>query len=215
MADRPASEDGGWIEAGRKLFAGPVSFLKGVAQLEQLPQAFPVELAFGGRSNVGKSSLINALTGRRDLVRASNTPGRTRELNYFIVGEGRLALVDLPGYGYARAEKTAVRNWQRLIRAYLQGRPTLRRAFILVDARHGLKPADEEMMALLDEAAVNYQIVLTKSDKCSQRELAAVEEKTRTALARRAAGHPQVLSTSGRTGAGIPELRAEIARLSA
>jgi GTP-binding protein len=215
MAVSQASEEEALIEAGRKLFAGPVSFLKGVAQLEQLPPAFPVEVAFGGRSNVGKSSLINAVTGRRDLARASNTPGRTRELNYFIAGQGRLALVDLPGYGYARAEKTAVRNWQRLIRSYLQGRASLRRAFILVDARHGLKSVDEEMMALLDEAAVNYQIVLTKADKRSQRELAAVEEETRKALARRAAGHPQVLSTSVRTGAGIPELRAEIARLAA
>src|SRR5688572_3788894 len=166
MADSRASEEV-LAEAGRKLFAGPVNFLMGVAQLEQLPQAFPAEVAFAGRSNVGKSSLINAIAGRHDLARTSNTPGRTRELNYYIAGNGQLALVDLPGYGYARAEKRAVRSWQRLILGYLQGRPGLKRVFLLIDARHGVTARDEETMSLLNEAAVSYQLVLTKSDKCS------------------------------------------------
>ena len=163
MADE--DDDALRIEAGRRLFARPVSFLMGVAKIEQLPETFPVEIAFGGRSNAGKSSLINALTGRHNLARASNSPGRTREINYFLAAEGQLAIVDLPGYGYARAEKAAVKSWQRLIRNYLRGRPGLRRVLILVDARHGLKPADLAAMDLLDETAVNYQIVLTKTDK--------------------------------------------------
>jgi GTP-binding protein len=208
-----ADEDGERIEAGRRLFAKPVSFLMGVAKVEQLPEAFPVEIAFGGRSNAGKSSLINAITGRHNLARASNSPGRTREINYFLAAEGQLAIVDLPGYGYARAEKAAVRSWQRLIRDYLRGRPGLRRVLILVDARHGLKPADVEAMDLLDETAVNYQIVLTKTDKCTAKELEAVKSATLKALAKRPAAHPAVHATSARTGSGIAELRAEIAQL--
>jgi GTP-binding protein len=208
-----ADEDGERIEAGRRLFAKPVSFLMGVAKVEQLPEAFPVEIAFGGRSNAGKSSLINAITGRHNLARASNSPGRTREINYFLAAEGQLAIVDLPGYGYARAEKAAVKSWQRLIRDYLRGRPGLRRVLILVDARHGLKPADVEAMDLLDETAVNYQIVLTKTDKCTAKELEAVKSATLKALAKRPAAHPAVHATSARTGSGIAELRAEIARL--
>jgi GTP-binding protein len=201
------------IEAGRRLFAKPVNFLMGVAKVEQLPGAFPAEIAFGGRSNAGKSSLINALTGRHNLARASNTPGRTREINYFVAAEGQLAIVDLPGYGYARAEKAAVKSWQRLVRDYLKGRPGLRRVLIVVDARHGLKPADAEAMDLLDQAAVSYQIVLTKSDKCTARELEAVRSATAAALAKRPAAYPQVHATSARTGSGIAELRAELAGL--
>jgi GTP-binding protein len=208
-----ADEDGERIEAGRRLFAKPVSFLMGVAKVEQLPEAFPVEIAFGGRSNAGKSSLINAITGRHNLARASNSPGRTREINYFLAAEGQLAIVDLPGYGYARAEKAAVKSWQRLIRDYLRGRPGLRRVLILVDARHGLKPADVEAMDLLDETAVNYQIVLTKTDKCTAKELEAVKSATLKALAKRPAAHPAVHATSARTRSGIAELRAEIAQL--
>jgi GTP-binding protein len=211
MADK--EEDALRIEAGRRLFAGPVSFLMGVAKIEQLPEAFPVEIAFGGRSNAGKSSLINALTGRHNLARASNSPGRTREINYFLANEGQLAIVDLPGYGYARAEKAAVKRWQRLIRDYLRGRPGLRRVLILIDARHGLKPADLAAMDLLDETAVNYQIVLTKADKCTQKELEAVSGATQKALAKRPAAHPAVHATSAKTGSGIAELRAEIAQL--
>jgi GTP-binding protein len=213
MNDRRESERQALIEAGRKLFAGPVSFLMGVAKLEQLPDAFPAEVAFGGRSNVGKSSLINAIAGRHDLARASNTPGRTRELNYFIAGEGRLALVDLPGYGYAKAEKAAVSRWQRLIRSYLMGRPSLRRVFILIDARHGLKAPDRDTMDLLDESAVSYQAVLTKADKCSQAELARVRAGVEEEMKKRPAAYPEIIVTSSRTGAGIAELRAELAKL--
>jgi GTP-binding protein len=213
MNDRRESEGEAFIEAGRKLFAGPVNFLMGVAKLEQLPQAFPAEVAFGGRSNVGKSSLINAVAGRHDLARASNTPGRTRELNYFIAGGGRLALVDMPGYGYAKAEKTAVSGWQRLIRSYLRGRPGLRRVFILLDARHGLKAPDRDTMDLLDEAAVSYQAVLTKADKCSKTELAEVRRAVEAAMKTRPAAHPDIIVTSSKTGAGIAELRAELAKL--
>jgi GTP-binding protein len=213
MNDRRESESPALIEAGRKLFAGPVSFLMGVAKLEQLPDAFPAEVAFGGRSNVGKSSLINAIAGRHDLARASNTPGRTRELNYFIAGEGRLALVDLPGYGYAKAEKAAVSRWQRLIRNYLMGRPSLRRVFILIDARHGLKAPDRDTMDLLDESAVSYQAVLTKADKCSQAELARVRAGVEEEMKKRPAAYPEIIVTSSRTGAGIAELRAELAKL--
>jgi GTP-binding protein len=211
MADN--GEDALRMEAGRKLFAKPIDFLMGVAKIEQLPEAFPVEIAFGGRSNAGKSSLINALTGRHNLARASNSPGRTREINYFLAAQGQLAIVDLPGYGYARAEKTAIKSWQRLIRDYVRGRPGLRRVLILIDARHGLKAADLEAMDLLDETAVNYQIVLTKIDKCTESELEAIRSATRKALAKRPAAHPAVHATSARTGSGIAELRAEIAQL--
>jgi GTP-binding protein len=213
MANSRASEEAALLEAGRRLFAGPVTFLMGVAKLEQLPQSFPAEVAFGGRSNVGKSSLISAVAGRHDLARASNSPGRTRELNYFVAGEGKLAIVDMPGYGYARAEKSAVKSWQRLIRDYLKGRPGLRRVFILIDARHGLKPPDMETLELLDEAAVNYQIILTKADKCSSKELADVTAAMRQSLKTRPAAYPEVIVSSSKTGAGIAEIRAELAAM--
>jgi len=205
--------DAGLIEAGRVLFAGPVEFLTGVAAIEQLPGAFELEVAFAGRSNVGKSSLFNALTRRKDLARTSNTPGRTRELNYFVTGGGRLALVDMPGYGYARAEKKLVRAWQAIIMAYLRGRPNLRRVFVLIDARHGIKPIDIETLDGLDEAAVNYQMVLTKADKLKVPERDAVLTATRATIARRPAAHPRVHLTSANKGWGIEALRAEIAAM--
>jgi len=200
------------IEAGRLLFASGVDFLMGVAKLDQLPGAFPLEVAFAGRSNVGKSSLLNALTGRRDIARTSNTPGRTRELNFFLVDE-RLALVDMPGYGYAKAEKKLIAAWQKLVRAYLLGRPGLRRVFVLVDARHGLKPNDLETLNLLDETAVSYQIVLTKADKLKPGERAAIHAATLQKIAKRPAAHPFVHFTSSAKVDGIAELRADIARL--
>jgi GTP-binding protein len=209
MNERPEDR----LEAGRILFAGPVTFLLGVADLGGLPPPFPAEVAFVGRSNVGKSSLINALTGRRDVARVSNTPGRTRELNFFTLGDGSLALVDMPGYGYARAEKRLVRQWQGLARDYLRGRTSLRRVFVLIDARHGIKPADEAIFDLLDEAAVNYQPVLTKVDKLKPDALERVIADTEERLRRRPAAHPQVLATSSVKSTGLPELRSTIAGL--
>ena len=200
------------LEAARKLFAGPCAFAKGVVALDGLPAADRTEVCFAGRSNVGKSSLINALTGRKGLARASNTPGRTQEINYFDLG-GALWLVDLPGYGFAEAPKETVARWQALLRAYLAGRPTLRRAFVLIDGRHGLKKADGEILDLLDGAAVSYQAVLTKADKPSRAALATTAAAVAAALAKRPAAHPQVLATSSETGEGLPHLRAEIAAL--
>ncbi|MFN0193531.1 MAG: ribosome biogenesis GTP-binding protein YihA/YsxC, partial [Aestuariivirga sp.] len=183
------------IDAGRRLFGGPSRFLLGVAKLEQLPPSRGVEIAFAGRSNAGKSSLINALTNVKGLARASNTPGRTRELNFFDVNE-RIILVDLPGYGYAEAPKKDVKQWQAVLRGYLRGRPGLTRAFVLVDARHGVMKGDEEMFELLDEAAVTYQIVLTKADKVKAPELAAVTAKTEAVAKKRAAAFPAIHVTS-------------------
>jgi len=200
------------IDAGRRLFGGPSRFLLGVAKLEQLPPERGVEIAFAGRSNVGKSSLINALTGVNGLARASNTPGRTRELNFFDVNE-RLTLVDMPGYGYAQAPKHEVKVWQAVLRGYLRGRPGLTRAFVLIDSRHGILKADEEMFDLLDEAAVTYQVVLTKSDKVKAAELDKVREKVAAAVKKHAAAFPVIHATSSEKGIGIPELRAEIAGL--
>ncbi|MFL5259178.1 MAG: ribosome biogenesis GTP-binding protein YihA/YsxC [Hyphomicrobiales bacterium] len=206
----------GWtneeIERGRLLFSGPVDFLLGVAKLDQLPEVESAEVGFAGRSNAGKSSLINAITGRKDLARASNTPGRTRELNFFNAG-GRLMMVDMPGYGYAKAPKSDVKQWQSLLRAYLRGRPGLTRAFVLVDARHGVKSADEEMLSLLDETAVTYQFVLTKIDKVRPSERPAVIAGVEAVARKRPAAHPIVHATSSITGEGIPELRAELAAL--
>jgi GTP-binding protein len=205
-----AEDDPERIEAGRKLFAGPVEFLKGVVALDGLPPGDRPEVCFAGRSNVGKSSLINALTGRRALARASNTPGRTREINYFSLGS-RLYLVDLPGYGYAEAPVAVVRKWQALLRAYLAGRPTLRRAFLLIDARHGIKPPDAAIMALLNKAAVTFQVVLTKADKPAAAELGRTIDGVRARLASEPAAFPEIMLTSAETGAGLDVLRAEIA----
>ena len=199
-------------EAGRLLFAGPVEFLKGVTEMAGLPPADRPEVCFAGRSNVGKSSLINALTGRKALARASNTPGRTQEINYFTLGDTRY-LVDLPGYGFAEAPKPVVARWQELMRSYLAGRVTLRRAFLLVDARHGPKPVDEEIMSLLDRSAVTFQVVLTKADKPNPRDLAAAVAATEASLARHPAAFPEFVVTSSETGRGIATLRAIIAGL--
>jgi GTP-binding protein len=200
------------LTEGRKLFSAPSRFVMGVAQLEQLPPVRGIEVAVAGRSNVGKSTLINALTGVRGLARASNTPGRTRELNFFDVA-GRLMLVDMPGYGYAKASKTDVKKWQAVLRGYLRGRPGLTRTFVLIDSRHGIMAHDDEMFDLLDEAAVPYQIVLTKSDKIKPAELAALETETVAKLAKRAAALPTIYTTSSDKGLGFDELRAEIASL--
>jgi GTP-binding protein len=200
------------IETGRKLFAVDWDFIAAASSLELLPKMRGVEIAFAGRSNVGKSSLINALTGRKALARTSHTPGRTQELIFF-AGPPDLRLVDMPGYGYAEAPKATVQAWTALIHAYLAGRANLARVYVLIDARHGLKAADQSVLATLDEAAVSYQIVLTKADAVKPAQLAACLDVTVTALAKHPAAFPDVLLTSTRSGAGIPELRAAIARL--
>jgi GTP-binding protein len=202
------------IAKGEALFKGPCNFVKGVVSIDGLPRDGRPEVAFAGRSNVGKSSLINALTGQKALARVSVTPGRTRELNFFTLGKaGELVLVDMPGYGYARAPKAQVKGWTRLIGDYLKGRKELKRVFLLIDARHGIKPTDREIMTLMDEAAVSYQAVLTKADKPKASELAAVLEKVSAELGKHPAAYPEVLVTSARLGAGIPELRAAVASL--
>jgi GTP-binding protein len=200
------------IEAGRRLFASEWNFLSAASSPESLPRARALEVAFAGRSNVGKSSLINALTGRRALARTSNTPGRTQELIFF-GGPERLVLVDLPGYGFAAAAKSKVAAWTRLIRDYLQGRAALGRVYLLIDARHGLKATDETMLDTLGQAAVSFQIVLTKSDQIGAADLAQRVESVAAAVRKRPAAFPELLVTSARTGDGIPALRAAIARL--
>jgi len=197
------------LEQARKFFAREVRFLMGCVRMEDLPPADLPEVAFAGRSNVGKSSLINAVTGRLKLARASNEPGRTREVNFFLADEA-LRLVDLPGYGFAKVSRGAANKFQNLGRSYLRGRPNLKRAYLLIDARHGLKAVDTEALAALDEAAVSYQIVLTKADKLKPAEVEAVTAATLAKVARRAAAFPRVLATSAAKGTGIPELRAEI-----
>jgi len=210
--DTDAAEEAARLEAGRLLFARPWNFLMGVAKPEQLPPVSGIEVAFAGRSNVGKSSLINALTGQHGLARTSNTPGRTRELNLFSASPD-LTLVDMPGYGYAATPRAISEQWTKLVFAYLRGRPNLRRAYLLVDSRHGLKENDAAVMELLDKAAVSYQVVLTKADKPKAGELAGVMRSVAAALKLRAAAHPTVLLTSSETGLGMEALRAEISDL--
>jgi GTP-binding protein len=202
----------GALEAGRLFFARPWEFVLSAPTIAALPPIGPAEVAFAGRSNVGKSSLINALTGRGGLARTSNTPGRTQELNFFTSGSG-FVIVDMPGYGYAEAPKKLVDGWNRLIRDYLRGRVSLRRVYVLVDARHGLKANDLSTLDLLDETAVSYQIVLTKADKLKRGALDAVVAATAAAIARRPAAHPAIIATSSESGDGLDRLRAEIAAL--
>jgi GTP-binding protein len=198
-------------ERARKLFSGPVEFLKSAPGLKFLPDPDYPEIAFAGRSNVGKSSLLNALTNRKGLARTSNTPGRTQELNFFDVGQPpQVRLVDMPGYGFAEAPKDLVKRWRFLVNDFLRGRAVLRRAFVLIDSRHGLKPVDIEIMEMLDSAAVNYQVVMTKADKVKPTELAKTLEQVRVAAAKQAAAHPQLITTSSETSSGIAELRTAI-----
>ncbi len=197
-------------EAGRLLFAGETDFVKGVVAMSGLPDADRPEVCFAGRSNVGKSSLINALTGRKGLARASNTPGRTQEINFFTAGDSHY-IVDLPGYGFANAPVAVVEKWQRLLRAYLAGRQTLRRAFVLIDARHGAKAVDEEIMSLLDRAAVTFQCVMTKIDKVKKADLDHALDVTRAALAKHPAAYPEIVMTSSEKSEGIETLRAIVA----
>lgn len=210
----PEEEEAARREAGRLLFAREARFLLAVAEAAQVPPSALPEVAFAGRSNVGKSSLVNALTGRRTLARTSNTPGRTQQLIFFEL-DGRLMLVDLPGYGYAKAPKDDVERWTRLTRGYLKGRPQLRRVLLLIDSRHGLKEVDRAVMRELDRAAVSYQLVLTKSDKVKAGELAAVQQATAAELVRHVAAHPEIAVTSAEKGEGIEALRAALADLAA
>jgi GTP-binding protein len=200
------------IETGRKLFAGDWQFFAAAGSLQRIPPMRGTEIAFAGRSNVGKSSLINALTGRTALARTSNTPGRTQELIFFSSG-GELALVDMPGYGYAAAAKSKIKAWNELIQAFLKGRANLARVYLLIDARHGLKPVDDEVMTTLDKAAVNYQIVFTKADQVKPAELAERIAATEGALKKHPAAYPALIATSARSADGIPDLRAAIVRL--
>jgi GTP-binding protein len=199
------------IEAARKLFAGPIAFLRSAPALQHLPDPVVPEIAFAGRSNVGKSSLLNALTGRNSLARTSVTPGRTQELNFFDVGDPlNFRLVDMPGYGFAKAPKDVVRKWRYLVNDYLRGRVVLKRTLVLIDSRHGIKDVDREVLEMLDKAAVSYRVVLTKADKIKASELAAVLEATIAEARKRPAAHPEVLATSSEKGMGIPELRAAV-----
>jgi GTP-binding protein len=199
------------IEAARKRFSGPVSFLLSAPELKFLPSPDVPEVAVAGRSNVGKSSLLNAITGRNGLARASVTPGRTQELNVFEVGEPTLfRIIDMPGYGFAEAPKDVVRQWKHLIQDYLRGRQVLRRVLVLIDCRHGIKPVDREIMSMLDKAAVSFQVVLTKGDKIKPTELAKVHEAVSAAARIHPAAYPEVIATSAEKGEGIPELRAAV-----
>jgi GTP-binding protein len=206
MGERTPDE----IEAARRLFAGPCEFVAGAASLDSLPAVGLPEVAFAGRSNVGKSSLVNALTGRRTLARVSSKPGHTRQINFFDLGK-RLFLVDLPGYGFAQVSKSMKETWQDLTSAYLRGRPTLKRVCLLIDSRHGVKEADRETMRNLDSAAVSYQLVLTKTDRLKEAEVARAVAAAKAVARKHGAAHPEVLPTSSETGFGIAELRTEIA----
>jgi len=198
-------------EQARKLFAGPIEFLKSAPDMKFLPDPDVPEIAFAGRSNVGKSSLLNAITNRNGLARTSNTPGRTQELNFFDVGQPvQMRLVDMPGYGFAEAPKDLVKKWRFLVNDYLRGRAALKRALVLVDSRHGLKEVDREMMRMLDDAAVSYHLVLTKGDKVKPSALGALYETTAVEAAKHPAAHPAIFTTSSETGSGIAELRAAI-----
>ena len=199
-------------EKGRMLFAGETTFVKGVVAMDGLPPPDRMEVCFAGRSNVGKSTLINALTGMKALARASNTPGRTQEINFFTAGEEHY-LVDLPGYGYGNAPLPVVEKWQRLLKQYLSGRQTLRRAFVLIDARHGVKKVDNEIMSLLDSSAVTFQVVLTKADKVKEAEREKILTQVKDALSKHPAAYPEIVVTSSEKGWGIPTLRAIIATL--
>ena len=210
MTDPTLDDD---AEAGRKLFAGEAEFIWAASAIDGLPPMAGFEIAFAGRSNVGKSSLVNALTGRKTLARTSHTPGRTQQLNFFRLGIDRLTLVDMPGYGYAAVGKDKVQAWTGLIHAYLRGRANLARVYLLIDARHGIKPIDGEILDILDAAAVSYQVVLTKADEVKGAELEERVADTAARIARRPAAFPDIQPTSSRTGAGVPELRAGIARL--
>ncbi len=208
---RAEQEQAERIEEARKLFSGPITFQLSAPQLEHLPEPTVPEVAFAGRSNVGKSSLLNALTGRASLARTSNTPGRTQELNVFPVGEPPvMRLIDMPGYGYAEAPKDVVRQWARLIGDYLRGRPNLKRVLVLIDSRHGLKPVDHEIMDLMDKSAVSYQLVLTKGDKIKPTALAATIAAMGEVARKHPAAHPLIIGTSSETKEGIAELRAAV-----
>jgi GTP-binding protein len=199
------------IETARKTFAGPIAFLKSAPKLEFLPEPTVSEVAFAGRSNVGKSSLLNALTNRNSLARTSNTPGRTQELNFFDVGDPLLfRLVDMPGYGFAKAPKDIVRQWRFLINDYLRGRAVLKRTLVLIDSRHGIKDVDRDIMKMLDDAAVSYRIVLTKTDKIKATDLDATIARTLEEIRKRPAAHPDLIATSSEGGMGIPELRVAV-----
>ncbi|MGB0959007.1 MAG: ribosome biogenesis GTP-binding protein YihA/YsxC [Halocynthiibacter sp.] len=200
------------LEKGRKLFTGEIDFLKGVVAMDGMPDADRIEICFAGRSNVGKSSLINALTNRKRLARASNTPGRTQEINFFTAGEDHY-LVDLPGYGFANAPIPVVEKWQRLLKRYLSGRQNLRRAFVLIDSRHGVKKVDEEIMTLLDKSAVTFQVVMTKADKVKDKDRQKALDATRKALAKHPAAYPEIVITSSEKSEGIETLRAIVAGL--
>lgn len=201
------------LEKGRKLFVGSnADFLKGVVAMNGLPGDDRVEVCFAGRSNVGKSSLINALTGRKGLARASNTPGRTQEINYFTLAESHY-LVDLPGYGFANAPLPVIEQWQKLLKRYLSGRACLRRAFVLIDSRHGVKAVDDEIMSLLDSSAVTFQVVMTKADKVKEKDREKIMDQVRKALSKHPAAFPEIVMTSSEKGWGLPTLRALIANL--
>ncbi len=211
MSDETAQEAAALEEAARKLFSGPVSFLKSAPELKFLPDPAAPEIAFAGRSNVGKSSLLNRLTNRGGLARTSNTPGRTQELNFFDVGEPlRLRLVDMPGYGFAKAPKDAARKWRHLVNDYLRGRQVLKRTLLLIDSRHGIKEIDREVMAMLDAAAVGYRLVLTKADKIKASDLAEVRAATEAEARRHPAAHPEIIATSSEKGLGMDRLRAVV-----